>query len=81
MGDLLIKEVFERICFYIVRKGKYWEVYFVNSSYKWVGGGMLFIFMDFIKMVNVLLNDNFLDFIIREELWMLILLDNGEMNL
>ncbi|GAA4275240.1 hypothetical protein GCM10022258_45360 [Aquimarina gracilis] len=66
--------------FYEVAENTYQEVYKVNNSNKWAGGGLLATPTDLVKIGNAFLNHQLFDSKITQELTKPVRLDNGEIN-
>ncbi len=66
--------------FYDVAKGTYKEVYTVNNSNKWAGGGFLATPTALVKIGNALINYQLFDPEIRDQITQPVLLDNGKVN-
>ncbi|MFD2563856.1 serine hydrolase domain-containing protein [Aquimarina rubra] len=66
--------------FYEVDENMYKEVFKVNNSNKWAGGGFVATPTDLVKLGNAFLNYQILDKKITESLIQPVSLDNGEVN-
>jgi len=66
--------------FYFVEENTYKEVFKVNNSNKWAGGGFLATPTDLVKIGNALLNHTLFDSEIVTTLTTPVTLDNGEIN-
>ncbi|SHJ50263.1 serine hydrolase domain-containing protein [Aquimarina spongiae] len=66
--------------FYDIAKGTYKEVYKVNNSNKWAGGGFLATPTALVKIGNAFLNHQLFGQDIQHQLTQPVLLDNGKVN-
>ncbi|MFT6097537.1 MAG: CubicO group peptidase (beta-lactamase class C family) [Arenicella sp.] len=80
VADQVHQSVQNRVKFYDVKRGRYKEVYQVDNSIKWAGGGFLSTPTDLVRMGNALFTRNYLKQVTLDNMFSPQILSNGEVS-